>query len=87
MIMDKQKREFIKAKFIGDSYILSSTTNSLLMHDIRKPSIILSESLYDKAPADDLTEENEINDVDFRIDEETGLMKVVSCYDNGESTI
>ena len=47
MIMDKQKREFIKAKFIGDSYILSSTTNALLMHDVRKPSIILSESVYD----------------------------------------
>ena len=57
------------------------------MHDIRKPSIILSESLYDQPPADDINEDNEINDLDFRIDEETGLMKVVSCYDNGESTI
>ena len=58
-----------------------------MLHDVRKPSIILSESLYDKAPADDLNEDNEINDFDVKVDEENGSMLIVSCYDSGESTV
>ena len=58
-----------------------------MMHDVRKPSIILSESLYDKAPADDLNEDNEINDFDVKVDEENKSMLIVSCYDSGESTV
>jgi hypothetical protein len=58
-----------------------------MLHDVRKPNIILSESLYDKAPADDLNEDNEINDFDVKVDEENGSMLIVSCYDSGESTV
>ena len=85
--MDKEKREFIKAKFVDDRYILSATTNSIMLHDIRKPNIILSQSVFDQAPIGiELNEDNEMNDIDYKIDE-NGLLKVVTCFDSGESMI
>ena len=58
-----------------------------MLHDIRKPNIILSQSVFDQAPIGiELNEDNEMNDIDYKINE-NGSLKLVSCFDSGESMV
>lgn len=62
LIQDKDKREVIKAKAIGTTFVIAITANSISLYDLRKAAIILKESIFEHTPfPDDL--ENEINDL------------------------
>ena len=60
--------------------IFSATSNSIQLYDIRKPSIIIKESIFEHTQfQDDL--ENEINDIDFVYD--GTKIKSATCFDSG----
>ena len=85
LIQDRQKREIVKARAIGSHMILSATCNSIQLYDIRKPCIILKETIFEHTPFPE-DDENELNDIDL-VELENGRVKVVACFDSGVLTV
>ena len=78
------KEEFIKGKFLSDTHIMGLTPSKMMLYDVRKPSIILSE-ISQEILFDECSEENELNDFDFTIKD--GLFRFCCSFDSGDIKI
>ena len=63
---------------------MACTPSKILLYDVRKPSIILSEIAH-QIPFEFCDEENELNDFDFV--QKDGLIRVAASFDSGDSKI
>ena len=83
-MMIKSTEEFIKGRFISDTHIMACTPSKILLYDVRKPSIILSEVAHE-LPFDCCDEENELNDFDFV--QKDGMFRISASFDSGDTKI
>lgn len=84
IMLIKGSEEFIKGKFLSDTHIIGCTPSKLLLYDVRKPSIILSE-VSNQLNFDNCDEENELNDFDFV--KKGDNIRIAICFDSGDTKV
>ena len=77
LIQDPEKREILKCSPISTLLMVGLTPSSLIVFDIRKPSIILKEILFESQSIFPDDPENELNDFSIHGN------KIATCYDSG----
>ena len=82
----KGSEEFVKAKFLGSELVAASTPSSLVVYDVRKPSIIVTEVAHTVSALKPRDSEDEINDFDI-CPSGPSSFNLVAAFDSGDCKI
>ena len=76
----KNPEEVVKAKFVGDLFVMAITPTKVCLYDISKPQIILTKAVFEQEITVD--EDDEINDFDFKFLEDTNKIHFLTAHDS-----